>query len=103
MENSVCDTEEYKALEAAYAELKNQFEALTAERNSFEAAKAAAETELETVKSELAMYRAEHPEVKPEPATFSAPVSAPAPVRPAAIKPQSKADAWSALREYVGK
>lgn len=101
--NSVCDTEEYKALEAAYAELKNQFEALTAERNSFEAAKAAAETELETVKSELAMYRAEHPEVKPEPATFSAPVSAPAPVRPAAIKPQSKADAWSALREYVGK
>lgn len=101
--NSVYDSEEYKALEASYAELQGKFEALTAERDAFEAAKMAAETELEAVKSELTMYRAEHPEVKPEPATFSAPVSAPAVARPAVIKPQSKADAWSALREYVGK
>ena len=101
--NSVYDSEEYKVLEASYAELQSKFEALTAERDAFEAAKVAAETELEAVKSELTMYRAEHPEVPPEPATFAAPVSAPAMARPAAIKPQSKADAWSALREYVGK
>ena len=125
----VKETEEYKALAVQYADALVKIATLEHEifvihageflatagldaetLQSFQAKCANSEiADLDTLRTQVALYAFEHrtpaPATAEQAATFSAPVASPdaSAWQKAATKPASTTDHWSALREYVGK